>query len=97
MTLSARTADASGCAVLSQPGQQHSCAFSLMYAGHTRNGFTPASRRTVFLEFEGLLISKCPFGDLPESGKSRWGEDALASAVLSIVRDFPQVLIREPR
>ncbi len=46
----------------------------LMYAGRIRNGFAPASRRTVFSNFEGLSISKCPFRNLPESGKGRWGE-----------------------
>ena len=46
----------------------------LMYAGRIRNGFTPASRRTVFSSFEGLPVSKCPFRNLPESGKGRWGD-----------------------
>lgn len=44
----------------------------LLYAGRIRNGFAPASRRTVFSNFEGLWISKCPFRNLPESGKGRW-------------------------
>ena len=46
----------------------------LMYAGRIRNGFTPASRWTVLSNFEGLSVSKCPFRNLPESGKGRWGE-----------------------
>jgi DNA ligase D-like protein (predicted ligase) len=50
----------------------------LMYAGRTRNGFTPASRRTVFSNFKGLSISECPFQNLPESGKGRWGEGLTA-------------------
>ena len=41
----------------------------LMYAARIRNGFAPASRRSVFSNFEGLSISKCPFRNLPESGK----------------------------
>ena len=45
----------------------------LIYAGRIRNGFTPASRRTVFSNFEGLSITECPFRNLPESGKGRWG------------------------
>jgi bifunctional non-homologous end joining protein LigD len=49
-----------------------------MYAGRIRNGFAPASRRTVFSKFEGLAISKCPFHNLPESGKGRWGEGLTA-------------------
>jgi DNA ligase D-like protein (predicted ligase) len=50
----------------------------LMYAARIRNGFTPASRRTVFSKFGGLSISKCPFRNLPESRKGRWGEGLTA-------------------
>jgi DNA ligase D-like protein (predicted ligase) len=50
----------------------------LMYAARIRNGFTPASRRRVFSNFEGLSISKCPFRNLPESGKGRWGDGLTA-------------------
>jgi ATP-dependent DNA ligase len=53
----------------------------LMYAGRIRNGFTPASRRTVFSNFEGLSISKCPSRNLPESGKGRWGEGLTAEDI----------------
>jgi len=51
---------------------------NLVYAGRIRNGFTPASRRTVFSNFEGLSIIECPFRNLPESGKGRWGEGLTA-------------------
>jgi DNA ligase D-like protein (predicted ligase) len=50
----------------------------LIYAGRIRNGFTPAWRRTVFSKFEGLSISKCPFRNLPESGRGRWVEGLTA-------------------
>jgi len=50
----------------------------LMYAARIRNGFTPASRRTVFSNFEGMSTSKCPFQNLPELGKGRWGEGLTA-------------------
>ncbi len=50
----------------------------LMYASRIRNGFTPASRRALYSNFEGLSISKCPFRNLPESGKGRWGEGLTA-------------------
>jgi len=46
----------------------------LTYAARIRNGFTPASRRMVLSNFGGLSVSKCPFRNLPESGKGRWGE-----------------------
>ena len=50
----------------------------LMYAGRIRNGFTPSSRRMLFSKFESLSISKCPFRNLPESRKGRWGEGLTA-------------------
>jgi len=49
-----------------------------MYASRIRNGFTPASRRALYSNFEGLSISKFPFRNLPESGKGRWGEGLTA-------------------
>jgi bifunctional non-homologous end joining protein LigD len=39
---------------------------------------SPTSRRTVFSKFEGLSISKCPFRNLPESEKGRWGDGLTA-------------------
>ena len=42
----------------------------LMYAGRTRNGFTPVVRRQLFKKFHGLAIAECPFANLPEA-KSR--------------------------
>jgi hypothetical protein len=51
----------------------------LMYAGRSRNGFARASRRTVFSNFEGLSIAKCPFRNLPQSGKCRCGEGLTAA------------------
>lgn len=50
----------------------------LMHAARIRNDFAPASRQTVFSKFEGLSLSKCPFRNLPESGKGRWGEGLTA-------------------
>lgn len=50
----------------------------LMYAGRIRNGFTPAWRRMVFSNFEGLAIAKCPFRNLPESSKGRWRDGLTA-------------------
>src|SRR5258708_22899122 len=50
-------------------------------AGRIRNGFAPASRRTVFSNFEGLSVSKCPFRNLPESAKGRWDEELTAEGM----------------
>ena len=44
-----------------------------------RNGFVPALRTTVFRKFRGLETHKCPFANLPESEKGRWGEGLTAA------------------
>jgi DNA ligase D-like protein (predicted ligase) len=50
----------------------------LMYAGRTRNGFTPASRGQLFKRFAGLEVEQCPFANLPEARGGRWGEGLTA-------------------
>jgi bifunctional non-homologous end joining protein LigD len=51
----------------------------LMFAARVRNGFVPALRTTVFRKFRGLETHKCPFANLPESEKGRWGEGLTAA------------------
>jgi len=46
----------------------------LIYVARTRNGFVPASRRSVFQKLRGLKTEECPFTNLPETRKARWGE-----------------------
>ena len=50
----------------------------LMYAGRTRNGFTPSSRAELVKRFEGLAAENCPFANLPEAKSGRWGEGLTA-------------------
>ena len=45
----------------------------LLYAGRTRNGFTPMSREQLERQFRGLEIARCPFANLPEQRSGRWG------------------------
>jgi len=42
----------------------------LMYAGRTRNGFTPIVRQ-LFKKFRGLEIKECAFANLPEAKSGR--------------------------
>jgi bifunctional non-homologous end joining protein LigD len=51
----------------------------LLFAAKVRNGFVPAAREAVFRQFSGLQIRKCPFANLPESKKGRWGEGLTAT------------------
>jgi DNA ligase D-like protein (predicted ligase) len=54
-------------------------AGKLIFAAKVRNGFVPAMRDTVFHQFKKLRIKTCPFANLPESGKGRWGEGLTAA------------------
>ena len=51
----------------------------LIYVARVRNGFVPASRRQMFAKLKPLVISKCPFVNLPETHKGRWGEGLTAA------------------
>src|SRR5260370_20402795 len=47
----------------------------LMYVERTRNGFVLASRRQVFSKLKCLVTPTCPFANLPETRRSRFGEE----------------------
>jgi ATP-dependent DNA ligase len=51
----------------------------LRYAARIRSGFVPAVRQRVFDQFRGLQVEECPFVNLPERGKGRWGEGLTAA------------------
>jgi hypothetical protein len=51
----------------------------LMFAAKVRNGFVPAMRDKVFQHFKKPRIKPCPFANLPESRKGRWGEGLTAA------------------
>jgi DNA ligase D-like protein (predicted ligase) len=45
----------------------------LVYAGRTRNGFTPILREQLYKRLRNLETSECPFVNLPEERSGRWG------------------------
>src|ERR1700738_4029575 len=47
----------------------------LVYVARTRNGFVPASRRQVFSRLKHLVTPTCPFANLPDTRRSRFGEE----------------------
>ena len=51
---------------------------NLIYAGRTRNGFTPSMRDQLFKRFHTLMTERCPFANLPEARGGRWGEGLTA-------------------
>jgi DNA ligase D-like protein (predicted ligase) len=46
----------------------------LVYVARVRNGFVPATRRMAYEKLKPLVTDKCPFVNLPETGRARWGE-----------------------
>src|ERR1700674_1053736 len=65
---------------------------NLMYVARTRNGFVPASRRQVFSKLKHLVTSKCPFVNLPETKKSRFGEELNAEKMKKAVWLKPEIV-----
>ena len=57
----------------------------LMYVARTRNGFVPASRRQVFSKLKHLSTANCPFVNLPETRRSRFGEELNAEKMKKAV------------
>jgi ATP-dependent DNA ligase len=53
----------------------------LVYVARTRNGFVPPSRRRLFYKLKPLVVPNCPFVNLPETHKARWGEALTADRV----------------
>ncbi len=57
----------------------------LMYVARTRNGFVPAFRREVFSKLKHLVTPACPFVNLPETRRSRFGEELNAEKMKKAV------------
>ncbi len=64
----------------------------LIYVARTRNGFVPASRRQLFEKLKPLVISECPFVNLPEKHRSRWGEGMTADEMKKCVWVKPKLV-----
>jgi DNA ligase D-like protein (predicted ligase) len=64
----------------------------LIYVARTRNGFVPASRRRVFEKLKPLVVPNCPFVNLPETHKPRWGEALTAEKMKKCVWVPPELV-----
>jgi DNA ligase D-like protein (predicted ligase) len=64
----------------------------LMYAARTRNGFVPASRRQVFSKLKHLVTAGCPFVNLPETRRPRFGEELNAEKMKKAVWLRPEAV-----
>jgi DNA ligase D-like protein (predicted ligase) len=65
---------------------------NLVYVARTRNGFVPASRRRVFEKLRPLVTPECPFVNLPETRKARWGEALTAEKMKKCIWVRPEIL-----
>jgi len=64
----------------------------LMYVARVRNGFVPASRRQVFEKIRHLVSPTMPFANLPDTHKSRWGDELTAERMKECVWLRPQAV-----
>ena len=64
----------------------------LMYVARVRNGFVPASRRQVFEKIRHLVSPKMPFANLPDTHKSRWGDELTAEKMKESVWLRPEAV-----
>jgi bifunctional non-homologous end joining protein LigD len=64
----------------------------LIYVARVRNGFVPASRRQVFERIRHLVSNTMPFANLPDTHKSRWGEELTAEKMKKCVWLRPEAV-----
>jgi DNA ligase D-like protein (predicted ligase) len=66
----------------------------LIYVARVRNGFVPATRRQVFAKLRPLVTQDCPFANLPETHKGRWGTGLTADDMKKCIWVRPNVAAR---
>jgi bifunctional non-homologous end joining protein LigD len=64
----------------------------LMYVARVRNGFVPASRRQVFEKIHRLVSPTMPFANLPDTHKSRWGDELTAEKMKECIWLRPEAV-----
>jgi DNA ligase D-like protein (predicted ligase) len=69
-------------------------ASALIYVARVRNGFVPETRRQVFAMLRPLVIADCPFMNLPEKEKGRWGTGLTADDMQKCIWVCPERVAR---
>lgn len=64
----------------------------LQFAGKVRAGFTPHIRRELVKQLKPLIVPKCPFANLPDIGKGRWGSGVTAEDMGEMLWTKPQLV-----
>jgi ATP-dependent DNA ligase len=57
-----------------------------------RNGFVPATRKQAFAKLRPLVSLDCPFANLPEIYKGRWGTGLIADDMKKCVWVRPETV-----
>jgi DNA ligase D-like protein (predicted ligase) len=65
---------------------------ALIYVARVRNGFVPANRRQIFAKLQPLASPDCPFANLPETHKGRWGTGLTADDMKKCVWVRPNLV-----
>ena len=66
----------------------------LIYVARVRAGFVPATRRQVFVRLQPVQVPTCPFVNLPEADKGRWGTGLTAEDMKQCVWVRPEAVVR---
>jgi bifunctional non-homologous end joining protein LigD len=66
---------------------------ALKYAASIRAGFTPGSRRAMFKGFSKLETAECPFSNLPDASKGRWGTGVTADKMKACRWLTPRIVV----
>lgn len=66
----------------------------LVYVARVRNGFVPASRRRVFEKIRHLVSPTMPFVNLPDTHKSRWGDELTVEKMKECIWLRPEAVAR---
>jgi len=64
----------------------------LLFAGKVRQGLNPAIRSTLTRGLQPIRTATCPFSNLPNSKKGRWGEGVTADEMKDYVWLEPRVV-----
>jgi bifunctional non-homologous end joining protein LigD len=72
----------------------HYTGDKLMYVSRVRAGLVTASRMELFRKLRPLIVETCPFVNLPEHGRSRWGESLTAEKMKQCVWVEPKLSAR---
>jgi DNA ligase D-like protein (predicted ligase) len=65
----------------------------LKYAASIRAGFTSASRQALFKGFSKLEAAECPFSNLPDASKGRWGTGVTADKMKACRWLKPRIVV----